>query len=142
MWERILDRAKSRVDAAEVYGVTSEDMSVSFEAGTLKNIERNRFMGAGLRVIKDGRIGFSATTDPDRIDRLVEEAVAGTEFGKKAAFTFPGTLPETTVDTFDPEVASLSPERAVEEGRKAVDMLSQTVPEGQTEVELEGFIPV
>ena len=94
-------------------------------------------MGAGLRVIKDGRIGFSATTDPDRIDRLVEEAVAGTEFGKKAAFTFPGTLPETTVDTFDPEVASLSPERAVEEGRKAVDMLSQTVPEGQTEVELE-----
>ena len=36
MWERILDRAKSRVDAAEVYGVTSEDMSVSFEAGTLK----------------------------------------------------------------------------------------------------------
>lgn len=137
MLEQILDRVKSRVDAAEVYGVTSEDMAVSFEAGMLKNIERTRFTGAGLRVIKDGRIGFAATTDPDRIDRLVYEAVAGTEFGKMVAYTFPGTFPETTVETFDPDIASFTPERAVEEGRKAVDILAQTVPDGQTEMGIE-----
>lgn len=155
MIEQLLEKAKRRVDTAEVYALDDTTMELSFEAGKLKSAEHKVFSGLGLRVIHNGRLGFSSTTDPGTLDEMVEKARAASAFGKAADFEFParsdlsrsrraGAEPQQAdaaenpaVITFDPAVESYSPEEAVREGRKAVEMLRETVPKGLTDVHIE-----
>ena len=134
MIERLLDKAKRRVDAAEVYALDDTTMELSFEAGKLKNAEHKVFSGLGLRVIYNGKLGFSSSTDPGALDEMVEKARASAAFGKAADFEFPSQSESPAVDTFDPSVESYTPEEAVREGKKAVELLRETVPRGLTDV--------
>ena len=118
MLEQLLDKAKRKVDAAEVFSMETSAHDVSFEAGKLKNSERKNAFGIGLRVIHNGRIGFSATSDPNRLDDIVENAVASSCFGKEAQFEFPAGSEGITVATFDPAVETFSMSDAVEEGKR------------------------
>ncbi|MCZ6539353.1 MAG: TldD/PmbA family protein, partial [Chloroflexi bacterium] len=74
MSEELLDAAAARFDQAEVYRVESESHLVSFEANRLKEIMRRDTSGVALRVIDEGRIGFSSTTDAAREGELVDRA--------------------------------------------------------------------
>ena len=66
MSESLLNAAVAKFDQAEVYRVESESHPVSFESNRLKEIMRRDTSGVALRVIDDGRIGFSSTTDAGR----------------------------------------------------------------------------
>jgi len=132
MVEKILDTAKQRVDAAEVFYEETSVLDVSFEAGALKSTEQKKSCGIGLRVIHDGRTGFSSTTDPDRIDDMIENACASARLGKEVQFVFPGSSDITTVSTFDPAVETFSPSDAVAEGKRTVEMLKESYPNGMT----------
>jgi PmbA protein len=134
MTERILKSAKKKADSAEVYTETSSELEISFEAGILKSIERKQVSAVGLRIIKNGRIGFSSTTDLSRTDDLVESALMSAQFGKKAAFSFPSERIITQVNTFDPAVESFEPETAVEEGHRTIELLYETCPDGLTDI--------
>ena len=63
MVEKILEKAKKKADAAEVYFTETINNSIVFESGILKNVERKSFSGSVLRIIKEGRLGFSSTTE-------------------------------------------------------------------------------
>lgn len=134
MIEKILENVKKKVDAAEVYFAETLSKTITFESGILKNIERKSISGAGLRVIHEGHLGFSSTTDPNRIEEMIENARANSRYGKEARFTFPGSSKIQQVTTFDPAVESYSPDEAVEEGRQAVKALSEKCPKGLTDV--------
>ena len=134
MVEKILDAAKSRVDAAEVFFMETSAIEVSFEAGNLKNAERKNVFGIGLRVINEGRVGFSSTSDPDRLEEVVENAIASSHFGREAQFEFPGKAEISNVSTFDPAIESFSPSEAVEEGKRTVNMLKESCPKGLTDI--------
>ncbi|HJW87176.1 MAG TPA: DNA gyrase modulator, partial [Candidatus Brocadiaceae bacterium] len=60
--EQILELAKKQASGAEVIYEEGESRSVSFENNKLKYVTTKSFCGAGLRIIKEGRIGFSSTT--------------------------------------------------------------------------------
>ena len=130
MVERILEKAKKRVDSAEVFRTETEITEISFEAGVLKNAERKSLSGAALRVVHEGRLGFSSTTDPDRIDDMIEHARSGARFGKEAAFYFPGAVEPAGKAPYDPAIEAYSPQQAVEEGERAVEALRETCPNG------------
>jgi len=134
MIENILDNAKKKVDTAEVYFAETLSNSILFESGILKNIERKSISGAGLRVIHEGRLGFSSTTDPTRIEEMIENACANSRYGKEVRFAFPGSSEIQQVATFDPAVESYMPDEAVEEGKRAVNALRGTCPKGLTDV--------
>jgi PmbA protein len=137
MIESILDKVKRRGASAEVFLTERASSEISFEAGKLKNAEQKTALGIGLRVISEGRIGFASTTDPIRIEDLVNNALNASRFGKKVHFEFPGNL--TTgygISTFDPAVESYSPDSAVKEGKRAVDMLRERCPKGLTDMSI------
>lgn len=134
MVEQLLDKAKREVDAAEVFSMETSAHEVSFEASKLKNSERKNAFGIGLRVINNGRIGFSATSDPDRLDDILENAIASSCFGKEAKFDFPGSSEVITVSTFDPAVETFSPSDAIKEGNRTVDLLRENCPKGLTDI--------
>ena len=134
MIEKILDKAKRKVDAAEVFYMETSADEVSFEAGKLKSSERKNAFGIGLRVINNGRIGFSSTSDPDRLNDIVENAIASSCFGKEARFDFPGSSEVITVSTFDPAVETFSPSDAIKEGKRTVDLLRESCQKGLTDI--------
>ncbi len=134
MFEKILEIARITADAAELYIENSTELEVSFEAGKAKTTERKQVSAAGLRIIKNGRLGFSSSTDPARAEDVVESALASAQFGKEVSFSFPGSAPAEQVKTFDPAIESFEPRTAVEEGRRTVEMLRERVPKGLTDL--------
>lgn len=91
MLNEILDVASKYVDSAEAYYLESESLPVNFEVGSLKSIESKSTKGIALRVIKNGKLGFSVTTDLDtnKVEQLVKKAVEVSELGPEVNWNFP-----------------------------------------------------
>ena len=87
--EKILDLALKGSDSAEVIYEEGESRSISFENNKLKSVYTKSIRGIGLHIIKDGKIGFSSTTDFRKPEQLVTNALESAEFGQKARFEFP-----------------------------------------------------
>ena len=64
--EAILDKALREAGECEVFGVSQTDTSMSFEANRLKMVDTREASGLALRLVKDGRIGFSSHNQPRR----------------------------------------------------------------------------
>ena len=82
----------------------SQSHPVLFESNKLKEIMRRDTSGVALRVIDDGRIGFTSTTDTGREMELLDRAGSLAPFGSEAFFSFPVPTEYPTVDVFDPVV--------------------------------------
>ncbi|MCH8190680.1 MAG: TldD/PmbA family protein [Chloroflexi bacterium] len=121
--ERILERALKSCQQAEVFRLRRRETPVSFEANRLKMLETKESSGTALRVVKDGRIGFSATNNPDDVDGLVERAVELAEFGAEARFSLPGPAELADVAVYDEATERLTVEAMVGLGQRMIDDL-------------------
>jgi len=120
MEREILALAGRQADRAEVFVEESDRTMVEFRAGRLHSQETRRTNGYGLRIAKDGRIGFSSTTNPERLDLLVEAALETARFGREALFSFPKNSEPQPVKTFDNRVMLVPAKRMVEWGEDIV----------------------
>lgn len=127
--EKVLALAKGRSDAAEVISTSGEQLPVEFKSGKLHSVEHKEIRGLGLRVIRNGRIGFSSTTDLAKLDELVEHACASAAFGQYARFEFPRQCAGARARVFDPKVERWAPEQAIAEGARAIAALRERAPE-------------
>jgi len=136
MPERILSLAKREAEACEVLFVEMEESPVKFQANRLHSLETKYTSGAGLRIVKDGRIGFSCTTDLSKLKELVVNSMASAKYGQEAKFTFPKKAEKAAVEVLSPEVKEARPETFVEAGRKSIAGLLAEVPEMKCDVRL------
>ena len=123
--QEALEKAKQRADQAEVYRVERRETPVSFEANRLKMLETKESSGMALRIVRDGRIGFSATNDAADIDGLVERAVELADFGAAAKFDLPGPETYAGVPVYDPKIEDVSIEEMVRTGQTMIDALRE-----------------
>jgi len=121
--EELLQKAQKRADQAEVYRVHRRETPVSFEANRLKMLETKESSGMALRIVRGGRIGFSATNDPDDIDGVIDRAVELSEFGAVAKFELPGLERLLDVPVYDPKTDAVSTEDMVHTGQSMIDEL-------------------
>ena len=131
--ERILERALRSADDAEVFYAASSSTPVRFEANVIKGVDANDATGAALRIIKDGRIGFSSTSNLDDTDALVEAAVETAPFGAEAQFAFPGPQACPDVRPYDASVEETTLEEMVALGERAISDLRAYSTEAQIE---------
>jgi len=109
---------------------------VKFENNKLKYVNTKQVDGVGLRVIKDGRIGFSSTTwaRPSNaeftqkfhiqgVNQLIENAIISAKFGQEAKFEFPKPYIPSQVKVFDKEVENFSVEETIELGKSVIEKL-------------------
>jgi PmbA protein len=127
--ESLLNAAASKFDQAEVYRVEMESHPVSFEANRLKEIIRRDTAGVALRVIDDGRIGFTSTTDASRESELVERAASLAPFGPEALFEFSAPSEYPSVDIVDPGVPQVSQESMIDIGQGLIERLLDEWPD-------------
>jgi len=138
--ERVLEKALCQTSEAEVYKEEFQNTTVIFQSNRLKAIDNSFGEGVGLRVIKDGKIGFSSITNSQDIDFLVTSAIRSTKFGQPAFFKFPAASRVQKVECFDKKVASVPVEQMIEEGKRAIQAILKEFPSLQCEAELDKTI--
>jgi PmbA protein len=128
MEDEILSLAEARGAQAEVFGSEENRTVVEFRANEFHSQESRLTHGYGLRVVKNGRVGFSSSSDPNKVEELVQAAVDTAEFGKQCGFEFPGPEPNPAVKTFENRVIMLPALKMIEWGRELVDAVRARVP--------------
>ncbi len=127
--ESILTQAKKVAEEAEVFMVSSEETPVQFEANRLKHIQSKQGSSLALRVVRHGKIGYSATTELGDSQRLVNNAVETAQFGMPAKFAFPSPESYPQVEVFDPNVESVSIEEMIKLGEELITTVRGHTPE-------------
>lgn len=124
--EKILSLASGRVEAAEVYYLSSQDTPVEFENNRLKSLQTKALQGVSLRVISNGRLGFASSTDLTRLDDLVEAAVQTAEIGDEAEFEFAaGVHIQAQESTYQPPTT----QELVEVGDRLISQVHEYNPD-------------
>ncbi|MCX7918827.1 MAG: TldD/PmbA family protein [bacterium] len=136
----VLDLAKNRTSSAEVYHIRSEDTQVEFKSDELKVMYTRYTNGIGLRVIVDGKIGYSSTTDIDNLPSLVNKAFNSAKYGQEAKFQFPTGKQlhksKPASDIYDIAVAQCNVDAMVESGKRLVAFVKENAREAKCDVEI------
>ncbi|MFH1739889.1 MAG: metallopeptidase TldD-related protein [bacterium] len=119
----------------EILCDSSTAAPVLFEYDKLKEIGYREASGVGLRIIHEGRIGFTSTSNPDRFSDLPAAALASAAYGEKATFDFPSQPIDGRINTYDESTAQVSSETLIERGEKMVSMIKEEIGDVQAQVE-------
>lgn len=117
--EKILSLAMSqKADAAEVFLRSSFSTSIEVKDQKVDAFDRARDIGAGLRVLVAGRMGFAFTTDltDAALKKLAQDAVTNAQNTDPDPFNaLPGKPAEAyrDVNIYDPALAGLSEEEEI-----------------------------
>ena len=133
----ILDRLSSQAEQVEVVEVQGENTSVGFEANRLKSSQVEETKGIALRMVRDGRLGFAASSDLSAVDKLVDNLIESAAYGDKIPISFPGPQVPAGVNVFDSTICEMPIPRLVEIGREVVDIILSVEPEARVNVALE-----
>ena len=127
--ENILAQAKGVAEEAEVFMASSEQTPVQFEANRLKHIQSKQSTSVALRIVRQGKIGYSATTRLDDSQDLVNMAVETAQFGMPARFEFPSSVSYPKIEVFDPDIDLVSINDMIKLGEELVTTVTSYTPD-------------
>lgn len=133
----LLEQLLTRSEQAEVVRLRGETTTVEFEANQFKTSKVEETSGVAVRIVRNGRLGFSASSDVYAMDRLLSNVLESAAFGDEVPVAFPAPQAAAAVAAFDPAIAELPVSRLVDLGRQVVDLLLSVEPEAQVNVSLD-----
>ena len=132
----ILKTLQTEAEQVEVVQMRNEATTIEFEANRFKTSRVEETSGVAARVVRNGRLGFSASSDEKALDRLVTNVLESADFGDEVPITFPAPQAASQVKTFDPAIPELPVARLVEIGQEIVDLVLSVEPAAQVNVRL------
>ncbi len=133
----LLEQLRSRAEQVEVVEIQAESTLVNFESNRLKGSQVEETRGTAIRVVRGGKLGFAASSDPAAQARLVSNALESAEYGESLPIHFPAARPGPKVFTFDPVIRDLPIPRLVEMGQEIVAAIVKVEPAARVTVKLE-----
>lgn len=130
----ILKELQSQCEQVEVVTSQAEATRVEFEANRFKTAKVEERRGTALRVLVNGRLGFSASSDDTVPELLLNHALESAAFGDEVPVVFPGALTAAPGKAFDPAIVDLPVARLVDMGREVMDLLLAVAPDAQVNV--------
>ncbi len=127
--QQIVHRASEKAQGVSVVILTQETSTVDFENNRLKTAASSQRTQIEVKVIVNGKVGMSTTTDPMDIDGVVDHAIEAAEFGGPAHFELPEPQALEPVKIFDPALLSLAKPEMVRMGQQMMDMILAYNPE-------------
>ncbi len=118
--EEILSLAKKSAQEAEVFLTSFEETPVIFEANRLKQLHTRQGISVALRIVREGRIGFSTTTRLDDKVSLVNRAIEVSQFGTAARFELPYQQVYPQLEIYDPKIEALTIEQMIALGESLI----------------------
>lgn len=125
----LISKAMERAQSAQAVMLTTETSSVDFQNDRLKSAESSQRTQIDIKVIVDGKVGSSSTTDPLDVDGVVSRALEAAEFGSPANFDFPNPQMLEGVQIFDPALLPLEKPEMIRMGQQMMDMVKTYNPE-------------
>jgi PmbA protein len=132
----LLKHLKTLAEQVEVVDLQNEATSVEFEANKLKTSTVTETRGTAVRVVRDGKLGFAASSNQDAVERLAVNALESASYGDKVPIQFPGQQPGAPVRTYDPAIPQLPISRLVEMGREILDLALAVEPDLRCNISL------
>lgn len=127
--EQIVAKALQKAQAAQAVMLTQETSSVDFDNDRLKSAESSQRTQIDVKVIVDGKVGMSSTTDPLDVEGVVGRALEAAEFGSPTHFEFPEPQSLEPVRVFDPALLPLEKPEMIRMGQQMMDMIKTYNPE-------------
>lgn len=124
--EQIVERAMQAAQVAMRVGEISE---INFENDRLKSAESSQRTEIDVRVILDGKVGVSRTTDPKDVEGVVQRALDAAAFGSLAHYEMPAAQPLHPVKSYDPTLLDLEKPEMIAIGQGMVDMIKAYNPD-------------
>jgi predicted Zn-dependent protease len=134
--DRILEKAKKKSDAAEVFFASAEVTSCEWSSDKLKMATANESSGIALRVFIRGKTGFFATSKIGDPDLIVNSACELAPLGSDFAGELPDRFCPSDIETFDEETSRIEVGRLVDVGNRMV----AAAKEGNSEALYDGKI--
>jgi PmbA protein len=127
--QQIVEKAMAKAQAAQAVMLTRETSAVDFENNRLKSAESSQRTHIDLKVVVNGKVGASSTTDPQDIEGVVNRALEAAEFGSPAHFEFLEPQSLEPVKIFDPAILSVEKPEMIRMGQQMMDMIKTYNPE-------------
>ena len=121
--KRVIEKAMRKAQGAQASLGQSESTNVSFEDDKLKSAGVTQSTGMRVKVIVDGKIGSSHTTDTDDVDGVVARALEAAAFGSPAHFEYPGPQEGPDVEVYDDAVVPVTKEEMVRIGEEMMALV-------------------
>ena len=121
--KRVIEKAMRKAQGAQASFGQSESTKVSFEDDKLKSVGVNQSTGMRVKIIVDGKIGLSHTTDIDDVDGVVARALEAAAFGSPAHFEYPGPQEGPDVEVYDDSVLPVTKEEMVRIGEEMMALV-------------------
>jgi PmbA protein len=132
----LLEEVSAQVEGAELYELRSLELPVRFAFSELEWIRSVETAGRALRLIKDGRLGFSTTTDLADRTTLLRNALESAQYGDPAPFQFPAKRPTEPVASYDRVVEHLDENALIVLGEEIIEEIQSYDAEVQTDVSI------
>jgi PmbA protein len=132
---KILEKAKKKVDDAEIFYVKGKELPVIFKSNNFYTAEKKNFEGLGIRVINNGKLGFSNTTKIEACGDILDYAKDSSKFGEKAKFVFPKKLRVKPVKTHFDSVNKLKTGEIKKHCSYIIKEILKKEPEAKVDVE-------
>jgi len=127
--EKIISKAMEKAQSAQAVMLSTETSTVDFQFDRLKAAESSQRTQIDLKVIVDGKVGTSSTTDPLDVEGVVSRALEAAQFGSPANFDFPEPQSLEQVQIFDPALLTLEKPEMISMGQQMMDMVKSYNPE-------------
>lgn len=113
---RLIERAISAgADEAEVFFRLAKNLGIEVKDQKVDTIESSVSYGYSVRVIKDKKLGFSYSTDLDRANSVVDNALEAAKYAEPDDYNgLPSYERPSTVEIFDRKIASISEKDALQ----------------------------
>ncbi|WP_418792339.1 TldD/PmbA family protein [Phosphitispora sp. TUW77] len=115
----VVDKAQELgASHSEAFLIRSKNLSIDVRAGAVETLKLAEDRGLGVRIFRDGRIGFAYTSDlgETAINEIVRQALANSEKTTPDEFNImpaPGRQYDE-MDLFDPQISQVSVEEKID----------------------------
>jgi len=123
MREKFVKLIEQSGASGELSILNIDKLSLSFENGKFKNIEEGKNGGIAVRVVKDGKLGFSFSTNTEDVESVVNESLTVSKFGDKVDFQFVEGGSIDKKNFYDERIEKEERKKFIEEGEKVIEEL-------------------
>jgi PmbA protein len=103
-------------DDVEVFVKSSRGISVESKRGKVEAFEASQDFGIGLKIVRKQKLGFSFTTTPDKIEKIIDEAVQAAEWtGADEYVDIPDQASPKQVLIYDEKIKNIKEEDVIKD---------------------------
>jgi PmbA protein len=125
-WEKLLEKASSRVEEAEVFQKKSIETSLSLRRKEIQGIKIAFNTQNHLRIVKGHKVGFSSTTNlEENEEEMIKQSMLGIHFNSDKVLHFPSDEKYSLVKVFDKNIEVLDVDHLILKARELEDELSE-----------------